>query len=155
MNEQILQKIRHAYESSNLGEWKLFKTQDGQLMIMNGKTVIAVVNRLEDAVFIENVHRYFPGLMVSTRDTAAAQPQPKTVQQVNTEQQKRGVGRPRVHPKPPEPSPTPAKPAEPPKPKIEEKNKQPQVLKPVVKLVDVDIPTLVVPKAGSLQDLTA
>ena len=130
MNEQIVQKIREAYEKSSLGEWKLQKTQEGQLKIMLRDMVVAIVNRLEDAVFIENMHRYLPGLLSTIRT-------PEEVKKVEQVESKR---------------------TKPPKQRVEidltKMDSEPQVLVPKAVPKGVDIPTLEVPKAGSLTELS-
>lgn len=169
MNEQILQKIRHAYDSSSLGEWKLNKMPDGQLMIALGKRTVAVVGTLEDAIFIENAHRYLPAILSCIRNV----PQPAQVP---------------AAPAVPVASVAPAQPAaevkkagRPPKQKVDEAVKQvvpaapvtkpvalivapvtapvppvkkPVVITPKVVVAGAAIPTVVLPAEGNLVELT-
>lgn len=164
MNEQILQKMRHSYQSSTLNEWKLKKMPDGQLRIVvaNGKDemVIAIVNRVEDAVFIENAHRFFPGILGSIRGTVAPDKVvtttlKETVQPATTVE-KRGVGRPSrpdrvVPPAPVAPVARPVAPVT--KPVAPAPIKAPVVLAPAVVVKGAAIPTVVLPAAGKLEEI--
>jgi hypothetical protein len=149
MNEQSMQKIRHAFQNSTAGMWTLAKMQDGQLRIMNGNVVIAIFNRFEDALFVETVHKLLPGMFNEVRGIPApvakaspvAKPvvESKPVAKVVEELPKKKAGRPKS-----------VKPVETPVvPEPETK-----VFVPKVQPKGVTIPVIEMPKNGNLTDLS-